>query len=111
MKAGDAGRLLTMAPAAEAAEAGAAAADMKAAGARPAGPAVSLAAREDILEEALFSGYEAKYAREVEIANGRAAMVGFLAAVLVEAATGRGILGQLILWGKISGLLGAASGF
>jgi len=56
--------------------------------------------------------YESKYAREVEISNGRAAMVGFLIAVLVEAGTGGyGILGQLIMWGKITGFLGAASGF
>lgn len=55
--------------------------------------------------------YEALYARSVELSNGRAAMLGFLAAILVEAGTGNGILGQLIMWGKISGLLGAASGF
>lgn len=30
---------------------------------------------------------------------------------MVEAATGKGILMQLIMWGKISGFLGAASGF
>lgn len=32
-------------------------------------------------------------------------------AIMVEAATGKGILMQLIMWGKISGFLGAASGF
>lgn len=42
---------------------------------------------------------------------GRAAMVGFLAAVMVEAATGNGIIGQLIVYAKMSGLLGADSGF
>ena len=52
-----------------------------------------------------------RYARDVELANGRSAMVGFLAAVLVEAATGKGILLQLIMWGKITGLLGYESGF
>ena len=39
--------------------------------------------------------YESKYAREVEVTNGRAAMVGFLAAVMVEAATGHGIILQV----------------
>lgn len=38
-------------------------------------------------------------------------MVGFLAAVMVEAATGNGIIGQLIVYAKMSGLLGADSGF
>jgi tRNA A58 N-methylase Trm61 len=38
-------------------------------------------------------------------------MMGFLAAVLVEAGTGSGILGQLIMYFKASGLLGEASGF
>ncbi|GFR51633.1 hypothetical protein Agub_g13989 [Astrephomene gubernaculifera] len=61
--------------------------------------------------EELYGLDEGKYARDVEIANGRAAMLGFLAAVLVEAGSGRGILAQLVLYGKLSGLLGAASGF
>ena len=78
MKAGDASRLLTISPADEAAQAAAAAADMKVPKAAAAGPAVSLAAREDILAEAMFASEEAKYARGVEIANGRAAMLGFL---------------------------------
>ncbi|GBF99882.1 hypothetical protein Rsub_12678 [Raphidocelis subcapitata] len=95
----------------EAAEAAAAAAGLKA-GAAAAGPSVSLAAREDLLEEKLFSGsYESKYAREVEVTNGRAAMVGFLAAVMVEAATGHGIILQLIDFFKFTGFLGPASGF
>jgi hypothetical protein len=82
------------------------------AAAAPAGASVSLAARADILEEALFQGYEAKYARATEITNGRWAMVGFLAAILVEAGTGgRGILSQLIMIFKWMGLLGPASGF
>ena len=38
-------------------------------------------------------------------------MLGFLAAILVEAATGRGILGPVIVYLKLSGLLGAESGF
>lgn len=41
----------------------------------------------------------------------RYAMLGFLAAVLVEAATGKGIIMQIIMWLKLVGLLGAASGF
>lgn len=39
--------------------------------------------------------FEAQYARDVEVTNGRAAMVGFLAAVLVEAATDKGIIMQV----------------
>jgi hypothetical protein len=35
--------------------------------------------------------------RGVELLNGRVAMLGFLAAVLGEAFTGRGIVGQLAL--------------
>ena len=38
-------------------------------------------------------------------------MLGFAAAILVEAATGQGIIGQLIQYGKLSGLLGDMSGF
>lgn len=38
-------------------------------------------------------------------------MVGFLAAILVEASTGQGIIAQLISIFKWSGLLGEASGF
>lgn len=36
-----------------------------------------------------------RYAREVELSNGRAAMLGFLAGVVMEALTGRGIMGQV----------------
>lgn len=46
-----------------------------------------------------------------QLTNGRAAMIGFLACIVVEAATGRGILGQLFLYFKLSGLLGENSGF
>lgn len=52
-----------------------------------------------------------RYARQVEITNGRWAMLGFLAAITVEAATGKGILSQLIYYAKLSGLLGQQSGF
>jgi hypothetical protein len=38
-------------------------------------------------------------------------MLGFLAAVLVEAATGKGIILQVIMYLKLSGLLGPMSGF
>jgi hypothetical protein len=62
-------------------------------------------------DDVVFSNSELRYARSVELSNGRSAMVGFLAAVLVEAATGKGILMQLLMWGKFSGLLGAESGF
>lgn len=57
----------------------------------------------------VFDAY--RYAREVEITNGRWAMLGFLAAITVEAATGKGILSQLIYYAKLSGLLGQQSGF
>ena len=38
-------------------------------------------------------------------------MIGFLSCIIVEAATGRGIIGQVFLYLKWSGLLGEASGF
>ena len=38
-------------------------------------------------------------------------MLGFLTAILVEAATGQGIIAQLITIFKWSGLLGEKSGF
>lgn len=60
----------------------------------------------------LFSGNsEMRYAQNIELTNGRYAMTGFLAAVLVEAATGNGIIGQLFVYAKWSGLLGSDSGF
>ncbi|KIY99994.1 high intensity light-inducible lhc-like protein [Monoraphidium neglectum] len=109
MKAADSG-VLTLTKEQEAAQVNAALAEMKAG--KTAGPAVSLAAKADILEEAQFSGsFEKQYARDVELTNGRAAMLGFLAAVLVEAATDKGIIMQIIMWLKFSGFLGAASGF
>ena len=37
--------------------------------------------------------------------------MGFLAAIVVEAATGKGIIMQLIMYAKMSGLLGPMSGF
>jgi hypothetical protein len=76
------------------------------------GEAVSTAAaKKPTYDDTWFGGLEMRYARDVELSNGRSAMVGFLAAVLVEAATGKGILLQLIMWGKITGLLGYESGF
>ena len=38
-------------------------------------------------------------------------MLGFLAGIAVEAATGKGILSQCIYYAKLSGLLGPQSGF
>ncbi len=38
-------------------------------------------------------------------------MLGFLAAITIEAATGKGILSQCIFYAKASGLLGQQSGF
>lgn len=103
--------MLTMSKADEAQQVAAAASEYKAAPA-PAGPSVSLAARNDIVEQDMFSANaELKYARDIELQNGRAAMLGMLAAVLVEAGTGKGILLQIIMWLKFVGLLGAASGF
>lgn len=54
---------------------------------------------------------EAEYARDVELNNGRWAMLGFAAAILGEAATGAGIVGQLEAYAKWAGLLGPNSGF
>lgn len=76
-----------------------------------AGPNMSLSARSDVLEQGVFQNSEMAYARNVELTNGRWAMIGFLACIVVEAATGRGILGQLFLYFKLSGLLGENSGF
>ena len=52
-----------------------------------------------------------RYARNVEITNGRAAMIGFLGVVAVEAYTGKGILSQLLWYLKLVNILGPASGF
>ena len=38
-------------------------------------------------------------------------MLGFASAILIEAATGAGIVGQLEGYAKAAGLLGAQSGF
>lgn len=38
-------------------------------------------------------------------------MLGFAAAILIEAATGDGVIGQGILYAKVLGLLGPNSGF
>ena len=77
------------------------------------GPTVSLAAKQDIVEQSEFTSASAEmeYAKSVEMRNGRWAMLGFLAAVLVEAGTGHGIIMQLIDGAKLVGLLGAESGF
>lgn len=48
--------------------------------------------------------YEVDFARSVEIDNGRWAMLGFLAAILIESATGQGVTGQLVSWGHIFGI-------
>lgn len=80
-------------------------------------PALAMAAaapaapRQKTIEELLFFNEELRYAREIELSNGRSAMLGFLAAVLVEAATGKGIILQIIMYLKLSGLLGPMSGF
>ncbi|EFJ43000.1 hypothetical protein VOLCADRAFT_109992 [Volvox carteri f. nagariensis] len=67
--------------------------------------------RPQVSMDELYGLDEGKYARDVELANGRAAMLGFLAAILVEAGTGQGIIMQIITYLKWSGLLGPMSGF
>lgn len=110
LKAQD-GSVLTLSKADEAQQVAAAAAESKSAPA-PTGPSVLLSARNDIMEQGMFTANaEMAYARNIELQNGRAAMLGFLAAVVVEAATGKGIIMQLIMWFKLMGLLGAESGF
>ncbi|GLC68832.1 hypothetical protein PLESTF_000743400 [Pleodorina starrii] len=73
----------------------------------PAAPAP----KPQVTAEQLYGLDEGKYARDVELSNGRAAMLGFLAAIMVEAATGKGIILQIIMYLKWSGLLGPMSGF
>lgn len=78
----------------------------------PVGETVSLSARRDAVETFAGAGEaNARYARRVELDNGRFAMMGFAIACAVEAYSGHGILGQLIDWFKFTGLLGEASGF
>lgn len=59
----------------------------------------------------LYGVDDLSYAKSVELSNGRAAMMGFLAAILVEAGTGKGIILQIIMYLKWSGILGPMSGF
>ena len=54
---------------------------------------------------------ERAYARDIELSQGRYAMLGFVALILGEAATGNGLVGQLEAYAKLFGLLGAESGF
>uniref|UniRef100_A0A7S1WXN0 High light inducible protein n=1 Tax=Tetraselmis chuii TaxID=63592 RepID=A0A7S1WXN0_9CHLO len=77
----------------------------------PVGTSVSLNAKNDILEQSGMASSELAYAKDVEMRNGRYAMMGFLAAILVESATGHGIIMQIIDIFKLTGLLGAESGF
>jgi hypothetical protein len=51
------------------------------------------------------------YLKKVELDNARWAMVGFFAAVLMEAKTGGGMIPQGIMYAKMAGLLGPDSGF
>ncbi|GAX85424.1 hypothetical protein CEUSTIGMA_g12840.t1 [Chlamydomonas eustigma] len=64
-------------------------------------------------EETMYFGAkgELEYARNIELTNGRWAMLGFLTAILVEASNGHGIINQVIDICKWSGLLGDRSGF
>jgi hypothetical protein len=73
----------------------------------PAMPAAAAAAPKRMTAEER----EMEYARDVELQNGRWAMVGFATAILVEAATGAGVVGQLETYAKVAGMLGPNSGF
>jgi hypothetical protein len=66
---------------------------------------------DDIVTDKNFANEGLAYARDVEVNNGRWAMIGFISALSVEALTGRGIIGQVISYLKLSGLLGEKSGF
>lgn len=112
MKSSD-NSVLTMTKAEEAQQVAAAASEYKSSSASaPSGTSLSLSARSDIVEQTSFMEQaELNYAKQVELNNGRWAMIGFLSAVLVEAGTGKGIILQIIMYLKLSGLLGAASGF
>lgn len=92
-------------------EAALAAASMKEREAGRVGATVSMSGRDDIQETGFFTSADMSYAKGVELSNGRWAMIGFLAAILVEAGTGNGIIGQLIAFAKFTGLLGPMSGF
>lgn len=54
---------------------------------------------------------QSSYLKRVELNNARWAMVGFAVAVVMEAKTGGGMFDQLVMYGKMSGLLGVDSGF
>lgn len=76
------------------------------------GPSISLAAQPEIRESFSAIADDMAYAKEIEMRNGRWAMLGFLAACVVEAGTGgKGIIMQLIMYLKWSGILGPMSGF
>ena len=76
-----------------------------------AGTSLPLAAGPEIRESLSAVTDDMAYAQDIELRNGRWAMIGFLAAVAVEAGTGKGIIMQLIMYLKWSGLLGPMSGF
>lgn len=85
---------------------------LKRAASSNAAPSVSLASRADAVETFAGAGEASiRYARRIELENGRWAMLGFALACAVEAHTGHGIILQLIDWFKFVGLLGEASGF
>lgn len=63
------------------------------------------------LEQSQFGNPGLRYARDVEIQNGRAAMLGFLGTTAIEAWTGKGILSQLLWYLKLTNVLGPGSGF
>lgn len=63
------------------------------------------------VSEREMQDFEAAYARQVELTNGRWAMIGFASAILIESATGAGIIPQMTFYAKLTGLLGPNSGF
>jgi len=68
-------------------------------GAAPSSPWPRLTAEQREAEMTL------EYARGIEMDNGRWAMIGFALAILVEAGTGAGVVGQLIFYMQASGLI------
>lgn len=54
--------------------------------------------------------YEVRYAKDIELANGRWAMIGFFIAISLEAFSGDGIVRQLIFYAKALGVIDDTSG-
>ena len=76
-----------------------------------AAPVAAAPTAEPIITQADMAAFELAYSKNVELTNGRWAMMGFAAAIITEAATGNGIIGQGIVYAKALGVLGPDSGF